>query len=114
MSMIWPPQRVKIVSTPSFFSAFATRWPPEATPASRLFRRRVSSAVVDCLLSFVALFIPRGAGTGLTLAMFPYSSRGPSVADGLVREMGLADGKVPRWQRLQDQQRESGCHNVEA
>jgi len=25
LSMIWPPQSVKIVSTPSFFSAFATR-----------------------------------------------------------------------------------------
>ena len=29
MSMMWPPHRVKIVSTPSAFSAFATRCPPE-------------------------------------------------------------------------------------
>src|SRR3954451_19855347 len=110
MSMIWPPQRVKIVSTPSFFSAFATRWPPEATPACRLFRCRVSSAVVECFLSIVSA----GAGTGLTLAMVPYSSRGPSVANGLVCEMGLTDRKVSRSQRLQDQQRESGSQKVEA
>jgi hypothetical protein len=30
----------------SFFRALATRWPPEMTPASRLLRCRVSSAVV--------------------------------------------------------------------
>src|SRR5579872_674916 len=29
MSMIWPPQRVKMASTPSFLSALATRLPPE-------------------------------------------------------------------------------------
>src|ERR1017187_4534987 len=45
--MMWPPQRVKIVSTPSLLSALATKWPPEMTPASRLFFCSVSSAVVD-------------------------------------------------------------------
>src|SRR5579872_5455281 len=44
--MMCPPHSVKMVSTPSFFSAFATRCPPETTPASRLFFCRVSSAVV--------------------------------------------------------------------
>src|SRR5579863_4937081 len=44
--MMWPPQRVKMVSTPSFFSALATKCPPDTTLASRLFRCRVSSAVV--------------------------------------------------------------------
>src|SRR5215472_17796335 len=54
MSMMCPPQRVKIVSTPSFFSALATRWPPEMTSASRLLRLSVSSAVVELpLLSAV-------------------------------------------------------------
>ncbi len=42
MSMIWPPHSVKIVSTPSFFSALATRWPPEMTPASLLYLASVS------------------------------------------------------------------------
>src|SRR5882672_10782709 len=43
MSMMCPPQRVKIVSTPSALSAFATKWPPDivsgvwAGPASELF-----------------------------------------------------------------------------
>src|ERR1019366_2386926 len=46
MSMIWPPQSVKIVSTPSFLSALATRWPPETTLLSRSFCFSVSSAVV--------------------------------------------------------------------
>src|ERR1700747_3713097 len=49
--MMWPPQSVKIVSTPSFFRALATRWPPEMTSASRLLRLSVSSAVVVVLLS---------------------------------------------------------------
>src|ERR1700722_4690655 len=46
MSMMWPPQSVKIVSTPSFLSARATRWPPDIRAASLLFGRSVSSAVV--------------------------------------------------------------------
>src|SRR3974390_3146944 len=46
MSMMWPPQSVKIVSTPSFLSALATKWPPETTLASRVFCFSVSSAVV--------------------------------------------------------------------
>src|SRR6266542_6343801 len=46
MSMMWPPHSVKIVSTPSLFSAFATRCPPETTFASRVFCFSVSSAVV--------------------------------------------------------------------
>src|SRR5882762_7237206 len=53
MSMMCPPHRVKIVSTPSFFSALATRCPPEMTLASRLLRLSVSSAVVVPLLSVV-------------------------------------------------------------
>src|SRR5258706_16383942 len=46
MSMIWPPHSVKIVSTPSFFSARATRCPPEITSALRDFCLSVSSAVL--------------------------------------------------------------------
>src|SRR5882757_7477638 len=45
MSMMWPPHSVKIVSTPSFFSARATRCPPEITSALRDFCLSVSSAV---------------------------------------------------------------------
>src|SRR2546429_8926552 len=44
MSMLGPPHSVKIVSTPSLFSALATRWPPEMTVESRVLRLRVSSA----------------------------------------------------------------------
>src|SRR5580692_6934406 len=46
MSMMCPPHSVKIVSTPSFFKALATRCPPETTLASRVFFFSVSSAVV--------------------------------------------------------------------
>src|SRR5665213_329438 len=46
MSMIWPPQSVKMVSTPSFLSALATKCPPETSAASWLLGRSVSSAVV--------------------------------------------------------------------
>src|SRR6476646_3504987 len=43
--MMWPPHRVKMVSTPSFLSALATSRPPETTLASRLFLCSVSVAV---------------------------------------------------------------------
>src|ERR687898_2776020 len=49
MSMMWPPHSVKIVSTPSFLSALAARWPPEMTLASVLLRCRVSVAVLDMI-----------------------------------------------------------------
>src|SRR3569623_1885461 len=52
MSMMWPPHSEKIVSTPSFLSAFATRWPPETTPALRVFCLSVSSAVVLLVAEF--------------------------------------------------------------
>src|ERR1700736_6879534 len=106
--MMCPPHSVKIVSTPSFFSAFATRWPPEATPASRLFLCRVSSGVVD----FVC------PGTGFTVAISPpnclmvlylfdsrFDSRGPPVTDGgsCRRRVGRpADGKVTSPHRLEN------------
>src|SRR5215831_4295736 len=54
MSMMWPPQRVKIVSTPSDFSALATRCPPETMLGSALLRASVSSAVVLTGFAFVA------------------------------------------------------------
>src|SRR5437016_9723851 len=57
MSMMCPPHRVKIVSTPSFLSALATRCPPEMTLASRLLRLSVSSAVVVALLSVVLVAV---------------------------------------------------------
>src|ERR1019366_10507768 len=65
MSMIWPPHSVKIVSTPSFLSALATRWPPETRAASLLFGRSVSSAVVA---------IGAGADAVLTAFMLPPAS----------------------------------------
>ena len=55
VSMMCPPQRVKIVSTPSFASAAPTKCPPEMTPASWLFLARVSSAVVDRIRSLATL-----------------------------------------------------------
>src|SRR2546423_8450886 len=57
MSMMCPPHRVKMVSTPSFFSALATRCPPEMTSALRLFRLSVSSAVVVALPSVVLVAV---------------------------------------------------------
>src|ERR671918_414114 len=49
MSMMWPPHSVKIVSTPSFRSALAARWPPEMTLASVLRCFSVSVAVLDMI-----------------------------------------------------------------
>src|ERR1700712_1760169 len=55
MSMIWPPHRVKIVSTPSAFSALATRWPPDSTLPSRRFCASVSSAVLVVVVDIIFL-----------------------------------------------------------
>src|SRR5207253_9677879 len=57
MSMMCPPHRVKIVSTPSFLRALATMCPPEMTSASRVFRLSVSSAVVVARLSVVLVAV---------------------------------------------------------
>ena len=57
MSMMWPPHSVKIVSTPSFLSARATRWPPEMTLPLRSFLASVSREVsrsVIILFMFLA------------------------------------------------------------
>src|ERR1700722_17808759 len=106
MSMMWPPQSVKIVSTPSLFSALATRWPPEITPASRLLRCRVSSAVV--LLD--------GIGVGLTLAMVPpWKSRGTRAArvgGRAHRERLAALREMPYAHRLEYHQSEESRNGV--
>src|SRR3982074_2040936 len=106
--MMCPPQSVKIVSTPSFFSALATRWPPEATPASRLFLCRVSSAVLDFVCT----------GTGFTVAISPpnclmvlylFDSRGPPATDGARRRRcigGPADSEVASPHRLENDERQ--------
>src|SRR5690242_12845241 len=79
--MMWPPQSVKIVSTPSLFSAFATRWPPEMTSASRLLRLSVSSAVVVVLPSAVL-----GAVSSITASILQLvCDRGPLRRSGAHR-----------------------------
>src|SRR5215467_16310976 len=57
MSMMCPPHSVKMVSTPSFLRALATRWPPETMLGSALLRARVSWAVacVDLTACAVAM-----------------------------------------------------------
>src|SRR5579863_8811110 len=77
MSMMWPPHRVKIVSTPSFLRAFATRWPPETSVASLLFGRSVSSAVVE----LVAL--GTDADAVLTAFMLPPDAEYTDCAGGM-------------------------------
>src|SRR6266436_6831261 len=77
MSMMCPPHRVKIVSTPSFFSALATKCPPEMTLASRVLRLSVSSAVVVPLLSVVLVAVSSMDPPFVTLV---YDARIPVVA----------------------------------
>src|SRR5271170_2740075 len=93
--MMWPPQSVKMVSTPSFLSALATRWPPEITLASRLLRCRVSSAVVALT----------GLGVGFTVAMLSPSS-GCWMLGAALREMLDPHG-------LQHEERHQRCDHVE-
>src|ERR1700741_2447585 len=98
--MMCPPHRVKIVSTPSFFSALATRWPPETTPASRLLRCRGSSAVLDAAAAGVAaLMRPASVSPGTAL------SAGTAGAPSAARRARGADRlEVPRAHRLEHEQ----------
>src|SRR5258705_4631600 len=67
MWMMSPPQSVKIVSTPSLFSALATRWPPETTLASRVLRFSVSSAVVDAGAAGALIAVTKAMSRSLRL-----------------------------------------------
>src|SRR5580704_3667376 len=141
--MMWPPQSVKIVSTPSLLSARATRWPPEINVASLLFGRSVSSAVLD------AGAPAAGADTVLTALISPPASRNQNSATSPVarrcggqcrtagrRRSGHAPGtnagggrrqtrtllgdvldaagsKVPHAHRLEDEQADAGGQQIE-
>src|SRR6516162_4054585 len=80
MSIIWPPQRVKMASTPSFLSALATRLPPEifglasAAGAASSFNFSTAPAMVTLLRAFRRTFHFR---------------------DGMERGIGRARGKLP-------------------
>src|SRR3954454_11386084 len=79
MSMMWPPQRVKMVSTPSAFSAFATRWPPEISAgagSAPFVARALSPAVVPVVVSAIAQLLWSAAGSLLSGAPYP----GPLVS----------------------------------
>src|SRR3984893_504356 len=95
MSMMCPPHRVKIVSTPSFFSALATRCPPEMTLASRLFRLSVSSAVVVALLSVVLVAVS-SMDTSIQQLSAAVEARRRSVAPG---KPSIAPGVDPQRRR---------------
>src|SRR5882762_6989256 len=134
MSMTWPPHRVKIVSTPSFLSALATKCPPEMTLASRVFRLSVSSAVVVPLLSAVLVAVvssmdppfvtlvcdskdSRGSGThlGRSSGAWPEERHLQASARRQLRRgiNGRGPIRVRAAQGLQDQNRHQRRHDVE-
>src|SRR5580700_1568290 len=84
MSMMCPPHRVKMVSTPSFFRALATRCPPEMTSASRLLRLSVSSAVVVPLVSAIL-----GAVSSMHASIHNKVSATPAVLSRRPRSSGV-------------------------
>src|SRR5579875_1288640 len=55
MSMMWPPQRVKIVSIPSALSARATRCPPEISWGAASWPASVSSRIWSAVRLIAAL-----------------------------------------------------------
>src|ERR1700733_13408845 len=127
MSMMWPPHNVKMVSTPSFLSAFATRWPPETTAASRLLGCKVLSAVVVAGVaaaedagvmvsprwSTVSKGAPRpGRAARLSVARCGLH-RCPPARDRLVLHLGTRGGKVPEAHRFQHEQAECGGQEIE-
>src|ERR1700689_2458389 len=128
MSMMWPPHNVKIVSTPSFLSAFATRCPPETTAASRLLGCKVLSAVV------VAAVVAAAEDAGVMVSpRWSTVSKGPrpgraawlSVArsglhrcaparDRFVLHLGTRGGKVLDAHWLEHEKADRGGQQVEA
>src|SRR5919108_3988740 len=60
MSMMWPPQRVKITSIPSARSALATRWPPEIISGS-VSRAAGASACTAVLVAVTLELLPLGS-----------------------------------------------------
>src|ERR1700733_887225 len=129
MSMMWPPHNVKMVSTPSFLSAFATRCPPETTAASRLLGCKVLSAVVVAAVVAAAedaggMVSPRwstgsrarrarGGAARLSVARRGLHWRAPA-RDRFVLHLGTRGGKVLDAHRLQHEQAERGGQQVEA
>src|ERR687895_2057887 len=64
MSMMCPPQRVKITSIPSARSALATRWPPEIVSVSAPGAAGVS-ACTAVLVAVTSISSPSGARSGI-------------------------------------------------
>src|SRR5579859_709296 len=97
MSMMWPPQSVKMVSTPSFFRALATKWPPEITFASRLLRCRVSSAVValgGLEVGFTVAIVSPDSGINEPYSRFVSGSSGTGNTRCRCGEIAAALGEV--------------------
>src|SRR5918997_5785660 len=64
MSMMCPPQRVKITSIPSARSALATRWPPEIVSVSRAAG---ASACIAVLVAVTLISSPSGPCAGVVI-----------------------------------------------
>src|ERR1700688_2577503 len=106
MSMMWPPQRVKITSIPSFLRAFATRWPPESVcagwSASSFGRSLVIGAVWAIRLPLVRYGTVRcgvvGRGSEVVVVCVDVrSQRERMVAHEPFRELDVA-----RFERFDD------------
>src|ERR1700737_4132847 len=80
MSMMCPPQRVKMTSIPSALSAFATRWPPEMSSGS-------SAAGVFAPTSNNVLLI------SVSLLLFVFSG---SPGRQIIHVLGNMPGEVQR------------------
>src|SRR5438132_156493 len=127
MSMMWPPQSVKMVSTPSFFRALATRWPPEMTLVSRLLRLSVSSAVVvlrvsaglvavSCIDASITISCEPGGPVilGRSCGVFRRSAAQASArcqVRGCSDRAGPAGVCAPHW--FQDQDGRERRHDIE-
>src|SRR3954451_24258359 len=74
MSMMCPPHKVKMVSTPSALRAFATRWPPDISAgagSAPFVARALSPAVVPVVVSAIAQLLWSAAGSLLSGGPFP-------------------------------------------
>src|SRR5947208_2168150 len=92
MSMIWPPHRVKIVSTPSALRALATSRPPETMFASLLLRLSVSPAVLVPVFGTGSLLI-NGSSSIWTA---PVVESGPDLGAASRRGDRAAVSRCPR------------------
>src|ERR1700757_4612069 len=104
MSIMCPPHSVKIVSTPSFLRALATRCPPETMSGSALLRANVSWAVasVDLTACAIAMKTSLALPDGTSVQMIGVARDMLGKAERVLAHQGLGPLGLTPFEGLDD------------